>query len=376
MPERGGGKRRGRHSTKSPGTTKLYGAVDLGTNNCRLLIAEARNSGFRPVDSHSQAVRLGAGLVHEGRITEAAMSRAFDALGAIREKLKSHGVGRIKCVATQACREAANGKEFISQVQKEIGLSFKIIAPKEEARLSVIGCHNLFDLQKEIALVIDIGGGSTELSWVEVTPLRQGGLGDMLKRVPLINWATFQMGVVTLTERHQDLPEEERYGAMKATALDMLSGYRHGAQLRDRMLNEPSHLIGTSGTVTSLAAVHMGLDRYVRSAVDGQWLECADILDVAKRLADMSLEKRRELPCIGGDRSELIVAGCAILDAVLETWPTEKIRVADRGLREGVLLSMMYGPKSSRSRQRKRRRKTNGAANPAQAAASGGQNGR
>lgn len=371
MPERKGGKRRGRRSTRSPGTTPLFGAVDLGTNNCRLLIAEARENGFRPVDSHSQAVRLGAGLAREGLITDAAMARAFDALRAIRAKLKARGVGRVKCVATEACRAASNGKPFIEQVQREIGLSFKIISSKEEARLAVIGCHNLFDLKAEIALVIDIGGGSTELSWVEVEPLRKGGLSGMMKRVPLINWGSFPMGVVTLTEKHQHLPEPERYAAMKDTALELLAGYKHGAQLRERMVASPCHLIGTSGTVTSLAAVHMGLDRYVRSAVDGQWLDCADVGTVTRRLSDMDLSERRQLPCVGGDRSELIVAGCAILDAVLEMWPASRIRVADRGLREGVLLSMMHGPKPNRSRQRRRRKTNEQAAGPAVVTAEG-----
>ena len=365
MPERERGQRQRRRAARPPGDTPLYGAVDLGTNNCRLLIAEARPGGFKPVDSHSQAVRLGAGMAEAGRITRAAEARAFDALRAIREKLRHRRVGHVKCVATQACRAASNGREFVRRVQKEVGLSFKIITPKEEARLSVIGCHNLFDPEAEIALVIDIGGGSTGLSWGDIRPLRNNGLKGMLARVPLVNWATFPIGVVSLTEQCLSVDEPARYGAMKAVAREHLAGFRHGRALRERMLETPCHMVGTSGTVTSLAAVHMGLDRYVRSAVDGQWLTSDEAGNVTRQLAGMSLAERRAVPCIGGDRSELIVAGCAILDAVFEAWPASRIRVADRGLREGVLLSMMHGPKAGRSRRRRtQRRGSPGAAAP------------
>lgn len=356
MPERERGPRRQRRAGRPPGNNALYGAVDLGTNNCRLLIAEARPGGFRPVDSHSQAVRLGAGLARDGRITDEAGARAFDALRAIREKLRQKGVGQVKCVATQACRAAANGREFVQRVQKEVGLSFKIITPREEARLSVIGCHNLFDPDAEIALVIDIGGGSTELSWVNLRPLRKDGLKSMLAHVPLIDWATFPIGVVTLTEQCHAVDEPARYAAMHQVARDHLAGFAQAGALREQMMRVPCHMVGTSGTVTSLAAVHMGLDRYARSAVDGQWLTSGDTLDVTRQLAGMSLDERRAVPCIGGDRSELIVAGCAILDAIFEAWPADRIRVADRGLREGVLLSMIHGPKKGGGRRRRRRK--------------------
>jgi len=356
MPERERGQRRKRRAARLPGDTPLYGAVDLGTNNCRLLIAEARPGGFKPVDSHSQAVRLGAGLAREGRITGEAEARAFDALRTIREKLRQKGVGRVKCVATQACRAASNGREFVQRVQQEVGLSFKIITPKEEARLSVIGCHNLFDPDAEIALVIDIGGGSTELSWVDLRPLRKDGLQGMLAHVPLISWATFPIGVVTLTEHCLSVEEPARYAAMLQIARDHLGGFAQAGALRERMMRVPCHMVGTSGTVTSLAAVHMGLDRYVRSAVDGHWLTSLEAGEVTRQLAGMSLDERRAGPCIGGDRAELIVAGCAILDAIFEAWPTGRIRVADRGLREGVLMSMIHGPKKGGARGRRRRK--------------------
>ena len=372
MPDEGKGRAKGQRPRRASGGRTEFAAVDLGTNKCRLLVAERRPNGFRTVDSHSEAVRLGQGLAHDGRISDAAIERAMSALGKIRAKLKSRGVTNIRCVATQACRAAANGRDFIQRVQADHGLSFKVITPKEEARLSVIGCHDLFAPEADLVLVVDIGGGSTELCWVDVGQVRSSGLTGLLSRVPVIDWVSFPLGVVTLTEAFDGLPEVDRFEAMLQKSRETLNAYAKREGLARRMASTPCHMIGTSGTVTSLAALHLGLDRYIRSTVDGSWMNRDQAGEATRRLVEVGLEGRKRLPCIGQDRSELIMAGCAILEAVFETFPAERIRVADRGLREGLLLSMMHGPKSGAQRSRRRKRRRAGGAGSAAQSEGGG----
>lgn len=337
------------------GTRPLYAAVDLGTNNCRLLIAKPVGTGFRIVDSHSQIARLGEGLAHTGRLSDAAIDRAMDALSKIRDKLRTRKVAHVRCIATEACRQAENGPEFIARVRDELGLTFKIIGPGEEARLAMVGCHNLFDETGEHALVLDIGGGSTELSLVDAAKARQaGGVKNLVTADVIKCWGSLPLGVVTLAEAFAHLDEEEGFLAMCAHAREVMGNWKHGEQVAEALAEPGAHIIGTSGTVTCLAGVHLGLERYRRDKVDGAWMSREEASAVITRLRDLGMEGRSQLPTIGEERAGLMLSGCAIVSAAWDLFPADRMRVADRGLREGLLLTMIHGPKR-RERRRSRR---------------------
>lgn len=335
----------------------LYGALDLGTNNCRLLIATPSGRGFRVVDAYSRIVRLGEGLSQTGRLSEAAMDRALAALKVSAEKVRRRGVSRFKAIATQACRSALNGAEFIERVAAETGLRLEVISPKEEARLSVAGCANLLDRQADAALVVDVGGGSTELSWVDLKA-RGGGPGRPLIRA----WRSIPLGVVTLAEQFPEDPDapEDWFRRMVDCFRDRLADFGPAEALRPAFDAGSAHIIGTSGAITSLAGLHLDLPRYDRSRVDGIWMTRGECEACAGRLVAMSMAERAEQPCIGPERADLVLAGAAILQAVQELWPCERVRVADRGLREGLLLSMMAGRGQPRRRSPGRGRRSGG----------------
>lgn len=329
----------------------LYGALDLGTNNCRLLIARPAREGFRVVDSFSRIVRLGEGVSRSGRLDDAAMDRAYDALDQCAERLARRGIegARISAVATQACRQAANGAEFVERVRTGTGLKLRIIGPEEEAALSVEGCRNLLDARHEAALVIDVGGGSTELSW-----MRGDGRG-----FTTVAWMSAPVGVVTLAEAHPE-PEDgltDWFEAMVATMARALEAADCPDDLTAAFHDGRGHLVGTSGAITSLAGVHLGLRRYRRDQVDGLWMTRSDCDAAARKLLHLGPRGRAADSCIGQERADLVMAGAAILEAVQRGWPSERVRVADRGLREGLLLQRMREDRQGgRSRRRRRRR--------------------
>ncbi|MGQ3039534.1 MAG: Ppx/GppA phosphatase family protein [Brevundimonas sp.] len=333
---------------------RLYGALDLGTNNCRLLIAKPSRDGFRVVDSFSRIVRLGEGLSRTGRLDDAAMDRAYDALMACAERVARKGVNsdRLMAVATQACRQAENGEAFIERVRTGTGLKLRIIDPIEEARLSVEGCLNLFDPDAEAILVVDVGGGSTELSWL----LRNGG------RFEMQSWMSAPIGVVTLAERHPEPPGADStalgrwYEAMVADMGAALASAPADPALRPLFEQDRAHMVGTSGAITSLAGIHLGLRRYQRNLVDGLWMTRGDCEAAADRLMAMGHAGRASESCIGPDRADLVLAGAAIMEAVQRAWPSERVRVADRGLREGLLLQRMREDRKPSRRRRRRGR--------------------
>lgn len=329
----------------------VFGALDLGTNNCRLLIARPARDGFRVVDSFSRIVRLGEGLSRTGRLDPAAMDRAYDALALCAERVVKRGVdsARLTSVATQACRQAENGIEFVERVRLGTGLRLRIIDPAEEARLSVEGCLNLIDPRAEAVLVIDVGGGSTELSW-----LRRSG-GEM----KTVGWMSAPLGVVTLAERHPEpeTPDPAWYEAMVADmGAALAAGPFEDAEFRRLVAEGRGHLVGTSGAITSLAGVHLNLRRYQRDRVDGLWMTRGECEAAAERLKALGPAGRAAEACIGPDRADLVLAGAAILDAVQRAWPSERVRVADRGLREGLLLQQMRAARKSPRRRRNRGR--------------------
>ena len=319
------------------------GALDLGTNNCRLLIARPGAQGLAVVDAFSRIVRLGEGLAITGCLSEPAMERTIEALRVCANKLKWHGVGERRLIATEACRLASNGPEFIARVEAEVGLKLEIIDRETEARLAAAGSLPLIEEGAQSAVIFDIGGGSTEVMWME----RDGSVHTMLA------WTSLAAGVVTLSERHGGGREvsPEIFEAMRADVGRLLAPFV--AQVRERNQDSvlPTHLLGTSGTVTTIAGVYLGLRHYDRSKVDGSWIGSHGAGEVTRQLLDMSHEERMQNGCIGRERADLVLAGCAILEEIRTAFPAPRIRVADRGLREGILLEMIANARNRSARQ-------------------------
>jgi exopolyphosphatase/guanosine-5'-triphosphate,3'-diphosphate pyrophosphatase len=316
-----------------PRERRSYAAIDLGTNNCRLLIAKPSSDGFIVIDAFSRIVRLGEGLAATGRISDEAIDRAIAALSVCADKLRRRHVTLARSVATEACRRASNGAEFIQRVYRETGIALDIISAQEEARLAVLGCHALLEPGEGPALIFDIGGGSTELVLVDAH-------GDGAPHI--VDWVSAPWGVVSLTESeafdHGDPAERlAAYGRMRARVAEAFS------PLARRLPREAEgiRLLGTSGTVTTLASLHLGLPRYDRQAIDGLIVPCESMRSISNRLSGMSLADRQKLPCIGTERADLVVAGCAILESILDIWPAQRLGVADRGIREGILRGLM-----------------------------------
>jgi exopolyphosphatase/guanosine-5'-triphosphate,3'-diphosphate pyrophosphatase len=333
---RGGGARPGARARP------CFAALDLGTNNCRLLIAEPAGAGFRVVDGYSEIVRLGEGLAASGRLSEAAMRRTYGALQACAERIAYWRPAALGCIATQACRAAENGPDFLARVSRDLGLDFQVISPEEEARLAVLGCVGLLDPSAEAALIVDIGGGSTELSFVSPQAVLAGASASL--DPPILHWGSSPVGVVTLADADPEpaaADVEAWYAAMVARIAEALEHVGGAEALKPLFESGRAHIIGTSGAVTSLAGVHLGLTRYQRSRVDGIWMSVEDCRRAIASLRQVSPRERAANPCIGKQRADLVVPGGAILDAVCRLWPAERIRAADRGLREGILLRLI-----------------------------------
>ncbi|MGO4386034.1 Ppx/GppA phosphatase family protein [Microvirga sp. 2YAF29] len=317
-------------------STRSYAALDLGTNNCRLLIAEPAHYGFRVVDAFSRIVRLGEGLGLGNMLSDDAIERTIDALRICRDKMAAKDVSRARLVATEACRLADNGASFIERVRNDLELELEIVDRKTEAYLAVTGCAALADPKAQSVIVFDIGGGSTEIAWVDGPPPH--AFADPCKRIRA--WDSLPVGVVTLAERYGGIDvTPESFEGMVEEVSELLLDFALIAAAAGRAPN--FHLLGTSGTVTTVGGIHLGLERYDRRKVDGMWMCNADISTVMTRLLHSDFQQRAENPCIGRERADLVLAGCAILEAIRRAFPSDRLRIADRGLREGILMNMM-----------------------------------
>ncbi len=338
----------------------VYAALDLGTNNCRLLIARPVEGSFRVVDGFTRIVRLGEGVSQTGRLSDAAMARTFDALKQCFTKISNHEPRRMRLIATEACRVAENSGEFLERVRTEIGLDLEIVDRRTEAELAVTGCADLIEKGTEGALIFDIGGGSSELAWLDFRGGRPKNQGKMSAAIR--SWQSLPVGVVSIAEKFGGIDvTPEVFEAMVADVRGHLRQFRGRERLRQMIADHPVHLIGTSGTVTTLAGLHLGLERYERSKVDGLWMRNDEVTDTMRVLLNMSYERRMAHPCIGRDRADLVLAGCAIFEAIRREWPVERVRVADRGLREGILISLMDADRAwTRRRRRPEKAHNNG----------------
>ena len=330
--------RRRRRQPRNRGPSPVLGAIDVGTNACRLLIAVPQGAegcaSPRVIDSYTASVRLGEGLERAGSITDAALDRTIQALKICSERLKRRGVTHVRAIATEACRKAANAQDLVARARDEAGIDLVIVTAEEEARLAAEGCLPLIGEGFEGALIFDIGGGSTELILVRI-----GAAG--LPAYEIVAWASVPVGVVALAERHggHRIPAAA-YPAMFECVNAIFSELR--PRLGAAAFNaDRYHLLGTSGTLTTLAGIKLGLERYNRNRVDGQWLTREEVLTITDTITGQDFAGRAAIPCIGEDRADLILPGCAILAAIMRNWPSARLRVADRGLREGLLIGLL-----------------------------------
>jgi exopolyphosphatase/guanosine-5'-triphosphate,3'-diphosphate pyrophosphatase len=321
---------------RGEGQRPTYAALDLGTNNCRLLVARPTGEGFRVIDAFSRIIRLGEGVSTTGRLSEAAIARALVALAICRDKMHNRGVTRARLIATEACRAADNGREFLARVGDEVGIELEIVSRDTEALLAATGCTPLIDPQADGVILFDIGGGSSELVRLgRGRPSRGGPPAPEMR-----GWVSLPVGVVTLAERHGGLRVDRAlYEKMVDEVADHVGPFvaRHGDDIR----LDAIHMLGTSGTVTTIAGVHLDLPRYDRRRVDGSWMTSQQVSGVLDRLVAMTYEERVANPCVGPERADLVLAGCAILEAIRRAFPCERLRIADRGLREGMLVQLM-----------------------------------
>lgn len=306
------------------------------------------------LDGFTRIVRLGEGLSTTGRLSDAAMDRTMEALRLCRNKLREHEPTRMRLIATEACRAASNGVEFIARVERELGLVLEIVDRQTEASLAVTGCADLIEEESSGALMFDIGGGSSELAWLDFRggrPRRQGRMSSSIR-----SWQSLPVGVVSIAERFGGMHvTPDSFEEMVAFVASHLRQFRGREKLRQMIAEHPVHLIGTSGTVTTLAGLHLGLERYERQKVDGLWMTTEQIDATMTALLGMPFERRVAHPCIGKDRADLVLPGCAIFEAIRREWPTERVRVADRGLREGILISLIDADRGSRTKPQRNR---------------------
>lgn len=322
-----------RRHAAGAGVNKRYGAIDLGTNSCRLLIAVPSDNGFRVLDGYSRVVRLGERVAETGTLSPVAVERTMAALKQCSHRLRTAGVGSVRAVATAACRLAADSDLFLERVRKETGLDLEIITAEEEAALTVAGCGELLKSGYGHSLIFDIGGGSTEIIWTETPNGRSARVIDM---------TSLPFGVVSLRDEFgQDVLPTDRFKALLARVDEALAPFDARNGIVDAIAANDVRMIGTSGTVTTLGAMYLGLPRYNRTRVDGLEIGFDSIRQLGGRLAAMSLEERLQHPCLGRGRSDLMLMGLVVLRAICERWAIGKLRIADRGLREGILSELM-----------------------------------
>ncbi len=351
------GQRRGWLQRAHRRPADAYAALDLGTNNCRLLIAEPSRNGFRVVDAFSRIVRLGEGLARSVALNDLAMSRTIDALRICRQKMHHRGVRKARLIATEACRMANNAETFIDRVMAETGMELEIVDRRTEAFLAVTGCASLADPEAHSVIVFDIGGGSTEIAWLDGRA--RSPLSDPCKRIRA--WDSLPVGVITLAERHGGVDVgPAKFERMVEEVSRMLAPFELAAA---SAASAPDfHLLGTSGTVTTVGGIFLKLPRYDRRQVDGLWMRRDEVDRVIDDLIRLDYEGRAASPCIGRERADLVLAGCAILEGIRRAFPSPRLRIADRGLREGILMNLMRedGVWKRRRGRRKGRRRNGG----------------
>ena len=308
-------------------------ALDLGTNNCRLLLAMPEGPAYRTICSFSKLVRLGEGVNESGRLNEAAMERTVAALSECAMKIQHFRPSHARYVATAACRKANNAAQFVRHVKQTIGLDLEIISPRQEASLAMAACFSVLDVRRSHALILDIGGGSTEIVWVSLN--MEGGS-------ELIDWDSLPCGVVALAERNSGHPKDlQSYKQVVKEVKELLMPFEASNNISSEIAGGNVQMIGMSGTIATLSAIHLNLEKYDSERVDGIGMSRKDVFNIIQELKEKVHGNRVEHPCIRVGQEDLIIPGCAILQAILETWPVSSVSVTNRSLTDGLVASML-----------------------------------
>ncbi len=240
-------KRNGQRHTSARGPSKpnIYGALDLGTNNCRLLLARPTDSGFKVVDGFSKIVRLGEGMSTTGALSPAAMDRTIEALRQCKNKIGNHKIARLRLIATEACRSASNADEFLSRIRAETGIELEVVDRKTEAQLAVTGCADLVDQGASGAVIFDIGGGSSELAWLDFRGGRPKARGKMAASIR--SWQSLPVGVVSIAEKFDGVNvTPESFEDMIDYVREHLKRFKGREKLKRAITESKMHLVGTS----------------------------------------------------------------------------------------------------------------------------------
>lgn len=314
---------------------EVFAAIDLGTNSCRLLVGKY-DGHLRIIDSYSKVVRLGENIQLNNELSQEAIERTLKALQICMEKVLGNRVTHLRAVTTEACRRASNSYDLLNRAKSELNLELEVITSHEEANLAISGCANMFQRNIPYVIAFDIGGGSTEVMWVK---LKEG-----TPNFEVIDLISLPFGVVTLSDQFGSFATSPQiYTQIREKVAHDLDAFAARNNIQRFMEKKQVQMVGTSGTVTTLAAIHLKLQRYDRYMIDGIYLRMENIREITQYVLNMPVKQRNLHPSIGVGRSDLVITGSAILEGICDTFEVPYIRVADRGVREGILMGLIQG---------------------------------
>ncbi len=299
-----------------------FASIDIGTNTISLLIAEINEAGdFNNIQSENRITRLGAGFAQNNTLSGPAIERALATLIAMRALLEKEKIDRFVVTGTSAVRKAKNRKDFLESVKQKTGFEITVISGEEEARCTLLGISLLFQDRNKTTVVIDIGGGSTEL------------IADDWAGPPFLS--STPLGAVTLSEGYllSDPPTAREMKSLENVIAAELAKIEHP-------MPSACRFVGTAGTLTTLAAIDQKMTRYDPDRINGYRLSYSGIEGIVNELARLPIQKRQSVPGLEKGREDLIVSGGLILLSVMKRFGYHQVLVSDYGLREGLLIDL------------------------------------
>jgi exopolyphosphatase/guanosine-5'-triphosphate,3'-diphosphate pyrophosphatase len=344
------------------------GVTNLHRNFFKVRMSYERR--LKVIDSFAKIISLGEGIKQTGVLSEEAIERTIVALRACKKKLDSHRIYKMRAVATEACRQASNTKSLIERVNSEIGVDLEVISPQEEARLVLKGCSGVISDEKNYGILMDIGGGSTEVVWLKINK------GMTRPTISVIDSISLPFGVVTISDTYtHSKNNQEIYTVLRKNILSTIDTFMKKNNIRTNFSKGDVQVITSSGTTTTLGSLTLGLSTYDRSSVDGKDFSSKKIVEVGEELLsrylsstpttvklgkeknfitnkffDHVLDKSsEEFKIFAYNRMGLLAAGVVIINSILESIGDCLVRIADRGVREGILYDLMDSLRTGQS---------------------------